>query len=347
MPGVEPSIIARAHEMMTRQLGHLVRLVDDLLDVSRVMQGKVELRRVPMDVGTVVARAIETIQPLIETHGHLLNVHVADAVSVEGDVVRLTQVVSNLLANAIKYTPAAGHIWLSGERDEEAAVIRVRDNGIGIAPDMRQRIFEMFVQGDQSGATVQGGLGIGLTLVKNLVELHHGTVEARSDGIGLGSEFVVRLPLSKRPMDGDVPQRTSPSIATAASGHRVLVVDDNQDAADSLAILLRLHGHDVRVAHSGAAALKAVETDSPDAIFLDIGMPDLDGYEVARRLRARPESERVILAALTGWGQQADRRRSLEAGFNHHIIKPPEAKALDAVFRDVKRRQRRSDVDGR
>jgi CheY-like chemotaxis protein/anti-sigma regulatory factor (Ser/Thr protein kinase) len=273
-------------------------------------------------------------------------VDVPDSVAVEGDVVRLTQVVSNLLANAIKYTPPDGHIWLSGDLDGEMAVIRVRDNGVGIAPHMRQQIFDMFVQGDQSGATVQGGLGIGLTLVKNLVEMHHGTVEARSEGVGRGSEFMVRLPLAKERVNRGVPQRTSPSLAATPSGHRVLVVDDNQDAAESLAMLLRLYGHDVRVAHSGEAALKAVEAYSPDAIFLDIGMPDLDGYEVARRLRTRPESERVILAALTGWGQQADRRRSMEAGFNHHIIKPPEAKALESVFRDVKRQRDRREANG-
>ncbi len=338
MPGVQPGIVARAHEMMTRQLGHLVRLVDDLMDVSRVMQGKIELRRVPLDVGTIVVRAVETMQPLIEAQRHRVSVHLADSVSVDADAVRLTQVISNLLANAIKYTPPEGRIWVSAEREENTAVVRVRDNGVGVPAHLRHKIFEMFVQGDHSGAGVQGGLGIGLTLVKNLVEMHQGTVEARSEGVGHGSEFVVRLPLSKEAFDREVPQHASSTAGAAASGHRVLVVDDNHDAAESLAMLLRLQGHQVRVAHSGEAALEEAEAYPPDAIFLDIGMPDLDGYEVARRLRTRVGSERVILAALTGWGQEADRRRSMEAGFNHHIIKPPEAKALERVFGDVKRR---------
>ena len=348
MPGVEPSIVARAHEMMTRQVGHLIRLVDDLMDVSRVMQGKIELRRMPVDLGTILARAAETMQPLIDVHRHRLSVHLTDRLSVDADAVRLTQVVSNLLANAIKYTPPEGCIWVSAEREENTAVVRVRDNGVGLAPHMRHKVFDMFVQGEQSGAGVQGGLGIGLTLVKNLVEMHHGTVEARSEGLGRGSEFVVRLPLSQDAVDREVLQDASPSVAAAASGHRVLVVDDNQDAAESLAMLLRLQGHDVRVAHSGEAALKEAEAYSPDAVFLDIGMADLDGYEVARRLRTRAGSDRVVLAALTGWGQQADRRRSMEAGFNYHIIKPPEPRALESVFDDVRHRAAASPrVDGR
>jgi PAS domain S-box-containing protein len=338
MPGVEPSVVARAHEMMTRQVAHLTRLVDDLMDVSRVMQGKIELRREPVDVGTIVSRAVETMQPLVDAQRHRLSVHLTDPVFVHADAVRLTQVVSNLLANAIKYTPPEGCVWVSTEREENTAVVRVRDNGVGVAPHMRYRIFEMFVQGEESGAGAHGGLGIGLTLVKNLVEMHHGTVEARSEGLGHGAEFVVRLPLSTDAVALDVMQHTSHSVPATASGHRVLVVDDNQDAADSLAMLLRLQGHDVRVAHSGEAALNEAEAYSPDAVFLDIGMPGLDGYEVARRLRTRPGAERLVLAALTGWGQHADRRRSMEAGFNHHIVKPPEAQALESVFADLRRR---------
>ena len=341
MRGLDPALAARARDMMARQLSHLVRLVDDLMDVARVMQGKIELRRVPVGVASIVARAIESVQPLADAHGHRLELRLPpDPVAVDADPVRLAQVVSNLLTNAIKYTPADGRILLAAEREGDAAVLRVRDNGIGIAPEMQRRIFEMFVQGDQRGAPTQGGLGIGLTLVKNLVEMHGGTVEARSEGSGRGSEFVIRLPVSKGGSEHDRPGRdASPTTeAPQSSGHRVLVVDDNHDAAESLAVLLRLQGHDVRVEHGGEEALHAAATYAPHVIFLDIGMPGLDGYEVARRLRKTPGFDRVVLAALTGWGQQEDRRRSLEVGFDHHIVKPPEPKAVDDVFRDVERR---------
>jgi CheY-like chemotaxis protein len=220
-------------------------------------------------------------------------------------------------------------------------VLRVRDTGIGIAPDMLPRIFELFVQVDHASTKAQGGLGIGLTLVKNLVEMHNGTVEARSEGLGKGSEFVVRLPLSTQALDQDhgrgagqhYPQPPSPS------GYRLLVVDDNQDAANSLAMLLKLQGHEVRVAFSGMAALEMTKSYTPDVVFLDIGMPGMDGYEVARQMRQQPGLEKVVLAALTGWGQQEDRRRTTEAGFNHHLVKPPEPKVVENVLAELKPRE--------
>ncbi len=254
MPRVDAETVERSRDMMERQVHHLVRLVDDLLDVSRVMRGKIELRKERVELATVVARAVETVQPLVDAQGHELSVRLpSESLLLDADPVRLAQVVGNLLTNAAKYTEPNGRIWLTAEREGDVAVLRVRDNGIGIAPHMLPRIFELFVQVDHASTKAQGGLGIGLTLVKNLVEMHNGTVEARSEGLGKGSEFVVRLPLSaqaldqdREPGDGEQPQQPP-----SPSGYRLLVVDDNQDAADSLAMLLRLQGHEVRVAYSG------------------------------------------------------------------------------------------------
>jgi PAS domain S-box-containing protein len=339
MPRVDAATIERSRDMMERQVHHLVRLVDDLLDVSRVMRGKIELRRERVELATVVARAVETVQPLVDAQGHQLSVSLpTESLSIDADPVRLAQVVGNLLTNAAKYTEPNGRIWLTAERDGEMAVLRVRDNGIGIAPQMLPRIFELFVQVDHASTRSQGGLGIGLTLVKNLVEMHNGTVEARSEGLGKGCEFVVRLPLLAQALDQDqgpetVQQADEPP---SPSGHRLLVVDDNQDAATSLATLLRLQGHEVQIAYSGMAALEITKTYTPDAVFMDIGMPGLDGYEVARRLRQQPRLAKVVLVALTGWGQQEDRRRSAEAGFDHHLVKPPEPKTLEGILADLK-----------
>ncbi len=254
------------------------------------------------------------------------------------DPVRLAQVVGNLLTNAAKYTEPGGRIWLTAEREGHEAVLRARDDGIGIAPDVLPRIFELFGQVDHAATRSQGGLGIGLTLVKNLCEMHNGSVEARSAGLGKGSEFTVRLPIST----GTVQKANGTEAGLAArsitpSGHRLLVVDDNKDAAGSLAMLLRLQGHEVRVAYSGVAALEMAGAYSPDVVFLDIGMPGMDGYEVARRMRQHPGLEKVVLAALTGWGQQEDRRRTAEAGFNHHLVKPPEPKMVESVLANLKR----------
>jgi signal transduction histidine kinase/CheY-like chemotaxis protein len=341
MPRVDAATVGRSREMMERQLEQLVRLVDDLLDVSRVMRGKIELRRERVELASVVARAVETVQPLVDAQGHELSVRMAsESLPLDGDPVRLAQVVGNLLTNAAKYTEPGGHIWLTAERDEDVAVLRVRDDGIGIAPAMLPRIFELFVQVDHASTKAQGGLGIGLTLVKNLVEMHNGTVEARSEGLGKGCEFVVKLPVAAKAFDDD----QGPEAGRRAdqppspSGYCLLVVDDNRDAADSLAMLLRLHGHEVRVAYSGMAALEMTKTYAPDVVFLDIGMPGMDGYEVARRLRGQPGSGKVVLAALTGWGQKEDRRRTAEAGFDHHLVKPPDPKAVESVLAGLKQR---------
>jgi PAS domain S-box-containing protein len=335
MPGVDSATVERSREMMGRQVQQLVRLVDDLLDVSRVMRGKIELRKEQVELASVVARAVETVQPLIEAQGHELTISLPpESLPLTADPVRLAQVISNLLTNAAKYTEAKSRIWLTAQREADAAVLRVRDNGIGIAPAMRSRIFELFVQADHTTTRSQGGLGIGLTLVKSLVETHHGTVEAHSPGLGQGSEFVVRLPLTtlKHEEPGESETGEQSQRATSSSGRRLLLVDDNKDVADSLAMLLRLQGHEVRVAYDGSAALELVKDYRPDIVFLDIGMPGLDGYEVARRLRRQPGLENVRLAALTGYGQEEDRRLSREAAIDHHLVKPVNPEALQALL---------------
>jgi PAS domain S-box-containing protein len=337
MPRVDAATVERSRDMMERQVHQLVRMVDDLLDVSRVMRGKIDLRRERVQLATVVARAVETVQPIIDAQGHRLNVRISsDSLLLDADPVRLVQVVGNLLANAAKYTEPGGRIWLAADRDGDMAVLRVRDSGIGIAPHMLPRIFELFVQVDHASTKAQGGLGIGLTLVKNLVEMHNGIVQARSDGLGHGSEFIVKFPIVEQADDQDHGADTSRLAyqSPPRSGKRLLVVDDNQDAANSLAMLLKLKGHEVRVAYSGMAALEMMKTYTPDVVFLDIGMPGMDGYEVARRIREIPGLAKVVLAALTGWGQQEDRRRTAEASFDHHLVKPPELQAVENILQD-------------
>jgi PAS domain S-box-containing protein len=342
MPRVDAATGLQVRDVMERQVDQLVRLVDDLLDVSRVMRGKIELRKETVELASIIARGVETATPLIEVQGHELTVAVPpESLLLDADPVRLAQVIGNLLTNAAKYTETNGHIWLSAERQGGHVSVRIRDNGIGIAPDMLPHVFDLFVQADQAATRSQGGLGIGLTLVKNLIEMHDGTVEAQSAGLGKGSEFIVRLPLStvepekSSTDDGDGQQQADHTSA----GHRLLVVDDNEDAANSLAMLLRLKGHQVKVAHHGPAALEIAQNYRPDLIFLDIGMPGMDGYEVARRLRERPKLKNVVLAALTGWGQQEDRRRSAEAGFDHHLVKPPEPKVVESLLGDLAQRK--------
>jgi PAS domain S-box-containing protein len=334
MARVDAATVQQTRAMMERQVHHLVRLVDDLLDVSRVMRGKIDLHKEPVELATVVARAVETAQPLIEVQGHRLDLSLPhESLLVDADPVRLTQVVGNLLTNSAKYTEANGHIWVSADREAGDVLLRVRDDGIGIAPDMLPHVFELFVQADHTSTKAQGGLGIGLTLAKNLVQMHGGTIEAHSAGLGKGCEFVVRLPLMEQQRKRIVEESDEERPHEApSSGQRLLVVDDNKDAATSLAMLLRLQGHEVRVAHDGPTALAMAASYSPSAILLDIGMPGMDGYEVARRLRALPGLERVVLAALTGWGQQEDRRRTAEAGFDHHFVKPLDAKVLGSLL---------------
>ena len=334
MPRVDAATAQQTREMMERQVHHLVRLVDDLLDVSRVMRGKIELRREPVELATVVARAVETAQPLIEVQGHQLDVSLPpDSLLLDADPVRLAQVVGNLLTNSAKYTEANGRIWLTAHREGDDAVLSVRDTGIGIAPDMLPHVFELFVQADHASTRAHGGLGIGLTLVRSLVEMHNGTVQARSDGLGQGSEFIIRFPLliQAKTVRGQF-EAVEAEQVTRSSGHRLLVVDDNHDAANSLALLLRLQGYEVRVAHDGLSAIDAARAFQPELVFLDIGMPGMDGYEVSRRLRQMSGMDGVPVVALTGWGQQEDRRRTAEAGFTHHLVKPPDPDALKEVL---------------
>jgi PAS domain S-box-containing protein len=336
MPRVDPDIARQTREMMERQVHHLVRLVDDLLDVSRVMRGKIELRRERVELATIVARAVETAKPLIEVQGHTLDLSLpTESLPLDADPVRLAQVLGNLLTNAAKYTEANGNIRLSARRDGAEVALSVRDDGIGIAADMLPHVFELFVQADHTSTKAQGGLGIGLTLVKNLVELHGGSVSADSAGLGTGSEFVVRLPLvvhsdDAPSMDEGLVENFQPS-----SGRRLLVVDDNRDAAASLGMLLQLQGHEVRVANDGQSALELATSFRPHLVFLDLGMPGMDGFEVARRLRQTPSLEKTTLVALTGWGQREDRRRTAEAGFNHHLVKPPEFEAVEKLLAEL------------
>jgi PAS domain S-box-containing protein len=321
----------KVHQMMQRQIDHMVRLVDDLMEVSRITSGNIELQRAPVALATVLASAVETSRPLIDAHRHRLELDIdaADALMLDADAVRLSQVFANLLNNAAKYTEAGGRITLSARRAGSDAQVTVRDTGIGIAPEMLPRIFELFAQVDRSAAREQGGLGIGLSLVRSLLAMHGGSVEARSEGIGRGSEFVVRLPLADvaSAASSQMPRPLGAALPRAA---RVLVVDDNHDAADSLGSLLQFLGAEVEVAHDGPGALVAFDTHRPAVVLLDIGMPGMDGHEVARRIRAAGHD--TMLVALTGWGQKQDRERSREAGFDHHLVKPVDVDALQALL---------------
>jgi PAS domain S-box-containing protein len=320
-----------SREVIDRQVQHLSSLVDDLLDVSRITQGKITLTKAPLAVRTFLFAALETSRPLIDARKHRLDVFLPEEVfRVEGDPNRLAQVISNLLNNAAKYTPDGGRIRVSVDRDGDEAVIRVEDDGEGISGEMLPRVFDLFSQASQSIDRSDGGLGIGLTLVKRLVEMHGGTVEAHSDGPGHGSEFTVRLPLLRT----EAPAPTPPRGKARGLGRtrRVLVVDDSRDTANTLARLLRRLGHKVDVAYEGPSAYEAGVALTPDIVLLDIGLPGMDGYEVARRLRAEPSLDGVCLVAVTGYGSEADRRRSTAAGFDAHLVKPVEFDALRRVL---------------
>ena len=328
----EPDMLETT-KMMERQVSHLVRLVDDLLDVSRIVTGKIHLDKEPIDVSAFIERAIEEVQPTIDARGHELMVtRPARPITVEGDVVRLAQVVSNLVSNAAKYTEKPSRIWLSVEPHEDEVVLRVRDEGVGMTEEELSRVFNLFEQADTSIARTRGGLGIGLTLVKRIVELHGGNVSAASAGPSKGSEFVVRLPLTER---ATAPTRAGAYVGRELarnSGRRILVVDDNVDAALSVERLLKQWGHDVLTVFNGPEALEKARVFRPHLVLLDIGMPGMSGYEVAKKLRAHREFADMVITALTGYGQAEDRRRSREAGFNHHLTKPPDPIALAALL---------------
>jgi two-component system CheB/CheR fusion protein len=310
--------------------------VDDLLDVSRITRGKITLHRQVLEAGQIVTSAVETSRPLIEAHHHTLTVSVPPTpLRLEVDPARMAQVLTNLLNNAAKYTPDGGRIWLSVEHEDTEVVFRVRDTGAGIPREMLGKVFDLFTQVDHSLDRAQGGLGVGLTLVRSLVEMHGGSVHAFSDGPGRGSEFVVRLPLSSGEDCADGGGTTSQEAVAVPC--RVLVVDDNRDAADSLAVLLRFDGHDVRVVHDGRSALEAVQAFAPHVVLLDIGLPGEDGYSVARQLRQDPRTREALLVAVSGYGREEDRLRSREAGFDHHLVKPVDFTELQQLLpvRDV------------
>jgi PAS domain S-box-containing protein len=332
--GVADAKLQWAREVIDRQVTHLSRLVDDLLDVSRITRGKIQIQLQPVEVAAIVARAVETSRPLIEARRHELTVAVPPyPIEIEADLTRLAQIIANLLNNAAKYTDEGGRIWLTVERQGDEVLFRVRDTGIGIPADMLAKVFELFTQVDRSLDRSQGGLGIGLTLVRTLTEMHKGRVEAFSDGPGRGSEFVVRLPVLRcRPLPRPSREKTIPGAVANAARRRILVVDDNVDAAESLALLLQIGGHEVRTAHDGPAVLDLAKAYLPEVIFLDIGLPGMDGYEIAKRLRQQGETAGALLVAVTGYGQEEDRRRSQEAGFDHHLTKPVNPQDLQSLL---------------
>lgn len=323
-----------ARDVIDRQVEQMTRLVDDLLDVSRITRGKIELRKQRVELRSVLNDAIESSRPLIEQWGHTLKVEIpSEPIILNADPIRLAQVLLNLLNNAAKYTEQGGHIWLAAERKGEQVVVRVKDTGVGIPTGMLPHIFEMFTQVDRTIERSQGGLGIGLTLAQRLVVMHGGELEAKSQGLEQGSEFIVRLPVAED-KDRNVWQDSAMDKPMPVTQRRILIVDDNQDSAESLAVFLKIMGHEVSVAYDGLAAVKEAEVFQPGIILLDIGLPKLNGYEVARRIREL-YGDHVILIALTGWGQQEDRRRSKEAGFNHHLTKPVEFDDLNKLLTDV------------
>ncbi|CAN7396113.1 hybrid sensor histidine kinase/response regulator [Massilia sp. LjRoot122] len=334
-PG-DPAAVARIHEIMERQLGQLVHLVDDLLDVARITRGQIVLKRERIDLADVLAAAVETSMPLIEAARHHLDLRLPeDALTLDADATRLTQVVSNLLNNAARYTPRGGSIVLAAERDGDEAVIAVSDNGIGIDPARLDDVFKMFTQIGEGRRHAAGGLGIGLSLVRSLVELHGGSVRAASAGTNAGSVFTVRLPLGT-PAAAAAPESGTAGAAPAASpqreARRVLVVDDNRDAAETLAAVLGQLGHQALVANDGHQALRMMAGFQPQVVFLDLGMPGMSGYEVAEAVRRDPRNAEVRLVALTGWGGEADRERSARAGFDRHLTKPATTAAIEEVL---------------
>ena len=326
----------RALDIATRQTAHLARIIDDLLDVTRITKGKIALQKEPVQLGSIVNGAVEELRDLVESRRQHLTVSIpvnAEKIRVEADRVRIQQVVSNLMHNAIKFTPQGGMIDVVLYRKGDQAVLRVRDSGVGISPAMLPRVFDLFTQADTSPDRTQGGLGIGLTLAKQLVEMHGGRIEARSHGLDRGCEFEVSLPLiAERKKKSAEPGDLAPP--EHARTRRVLIVEDNVDAAESLSMLLEFLGHEVRVETSGASALEALRTTDFQAVLIDIGLPDMDGYEVARQIRMLPGSRTKLLVALTGYGQEEDKRRALSAGFDQHLIKPVDVERLQNLLTD-------------
>jgi signal transduction histidine kinase len=331
LAGSDPEVVARTRALMERQLRHLVRLVDDLLDVARIRSGKIILALERVDLGTILASAVELAEPLIHSRRHQLVIEAPTRpVWIEGDRTRLPQLLANLLNNAAKYTSEGGRITLSASESGHGVVIRVRDTGIGMTPEALANVFELFAQAAGPAHAVQGGLGVGLSLARSIAELHGGMLTAHSEGPGKGSEFVLRLP-SAAAHTAEATE-AKPSGGSTNEPRRILVVDDNIDAAESLAIMLTYSGHDVRVAHGGREALRTAHEFSPDVMILDLGMPEMDGYAVARAVRSDPPLASTRLIALSGYGQSEDRRRTAEAGFDEHLVKPVEHDTLSAAL---------------
>lgn len=334
--GGDANTIAQARDMMERQLGHMVRLIDDLLDISRIGQNKMELRRSRVLLADVVSSAVETVRPAIEAAGHALSIALPPApVHLDADLTRLAQVFSNLLANSAKYTEHGGRIWLTAEQQGDDVAVCVRDTGIGIPADALPRIFDMFSQVDRSIERSTGGLGIGLALVKGLVEMHGGTVTAVSEGQGKGSAFTVKLPVLRQPWELLSAVPSDRGQAGAAAGRRILVVDDNRDSATSMALMLRLEGNEVCTAHDGLEAIATAETFRPQVILMDVGMPRLNGYDATRRIREQPWGQAIFIIALTGWGQPDDKVRSQEAGCDGHLVKPVSLPDLAKILAEL------------
>jgi CheY-like chemotaxis protein len=324
-----PELAAMARDIIDRQARHMTRMVDDLLEVGRITHGELQLRKEKVELAAAVRWALEATQAALDQAGVTLEVDLPSApLYLDADVTRLVQILSNLLGNAAKFTPRGGRAWLSARRDGAWIEIRVRDNGIGIEPQQLPRLFQMFSQASPALERAHGGLGIGLALVRGLVERHGGTIEARSEGRGRGAEFIARLPASEAPKE----PATGPAGTAPVVGKRVLIADDNRDSADSLAVLLRSRGHHVQVAYDGEQALEAGAQFRPDAIVLDIGMPRLNGYDVAARARKTEWGRSAKLIAVTGWGQERDKASAADAGFDHHLTKPVDAAQIEALL---------------
>jgi CheY-like chemotaxis protein len=325
----ENQLQRQARTVIERQVTQLTLLVDDLLEVSRMTTGHIQFRPERLVVNDILEHAIETTRPLLEQHRHEVTVSLSpEPIWLDADAARLEQIVVNLLTNAAKYTTDGGQVWLTAEQDGQECVLTVRDTGVGISPELLPRIFDLFTQGEQSLARSKGGLGIGLALVQRLTQLHGGTIEAHS-ALGNGSEFVVRLPIAtSQPAPQTDPESTEPINGAL----RVLVVDDNVDATQTMSMLLKSYGHSVRTAHDGATAIDVALNFLPSVVLLDIGLPGMDGYEVAKRIRQQPTLEDILLVALTGYGQEMDRETSLQAGFDYHLVKPADFRTVQQIL---------------